>query len=103
VVPVAGRDVGTGAVQPIVTAVSRSGTHTFGKENQQHIRLLAGQGVDGDAQRGLLKEVVGRDKAGAVVYRAGVMGVVLTGGDVRSGDPIRVVRPSHGHRPLERV
>ena len=54
-------------------------------------------------RRGLLKEVVGRHKAGAVVCRAGVMGVVLTGGDVRSGDPIRVVRPPHRHRPLERV
>jgi pimeloyl-ACP methyl ester carboxylesterase len=177
----------------VVTAVSRSGTHTFSKENQQHIRLLIGQGVDGDAhsgttvkhrsrvrrdptepnlrqvhlmhaelhdhlraagfrvgpgdmgenittrgvdllglstgtrlhlgddavvevaglrnpctqideyRRGLLKEVVGRDETGAVVYKAGVMGVVLTGGDVRPGDPIRVVRPPHPHRPLERV
>ena len=177
----------------VVTAVSRNGTHAFSKENQQHIRLVAGQGVDGDAhsgttvkhrsrvrrdptqpnlrqvhlmhaelhdqlraagfgvrpgdlgenvttrgvdllglstgtllhlgddavvevtglrnpctqiddyQRGLLKEVVGRDDTGAVVYRAGVMGVVLTGGDVRPGDPIRVVRPPRQHRPLERV
>jgi MOSC domain-containing protein YiiM len=54
-------------------------------------------------RRGLLKEVVGRDETGAVVYKAGVMGVVLTGGDVRPGDPIRVVRPPHPHRPLERV
>ncbi|MGH8837997.1 MAG: hypothetical protein ACRDVO_01860, partial [Jiangellaceae bacterium] len=54
-------------------------------------------------RRGLLKEVVGRGETGAVVYKAGVMGVVLTGGDVRPGDPIRVVRPPHPHRPLERV
>ncbi|MGH8822870.1 MAG: MOSC domain-containing protein [Jiangellaceae bacterium] len=176
-----------------MTAVSRSAAHTFSKENQQHVRLLAGQGIEGDAhrgatvqhrsrvrldptrpnlrqvhlihaelhdelgiagfavgagdlgenvttrgvdllglptgtqlhlgddavvevtglrnpcrqiddhQRGLLKEVVGRDETGGVVYKAGVMAVVLTGGDVRSGDPIRVVLPPGPNRPLDRV
>ncbi|HMG31370.1 MAG TPA: alpha/beta fold hydrolase [Jiangellaceae bacterium] len=177
----------------VVTAVSRSATHTFSKRNQQRIRLLIAQGVEGDAhrgatvkhrsrvrrgattpnlrqvhlihaelhddlgavgfavgagdlgenvttrgidllglpigtrlhlgdvavvevtglrnpcsqiddfQRGLLKEVVGRDETGGIVFKAGVMGVVLTGGDVRPGDPIRVVLPRRPHRPLERV
>jgi hypothetical protein len=36
----------------VVTAVSRSATHTFTKPNQDSIRLLAGLGVDGDAHRG---------------------------------------------------
>ena len=36
----------------IVIAVSRSATHTFGKQAQAHIRLLAGLGVEGDAHLG---------------------------------------------------
>jgi MOSC domain-containing protein YiiM len=39
-------------VTPIVTAVSRSATHTFSKPNQPCIRLLAGLGVEGDAHMG---------------------------------------------------
>ena len=37
---------------PVVTAVSRSATHTFSKPNQGGIRLLAGLGVEGDAHLG---------------------------------------------------
>jgi len=36
----------------IVTAVSRSATHTFGKATQGSIRLLRGLGVEGDAHMG---------------------------------------------------
>jgi MOSC domain-containing protein YiiM len=36
----------------IITAVSRSATHTFSKPNQESIRLLAGLGVEGDAHLG---------------------------------------------------
>lgn len=52
---------------------------------------------------GLLKEVLGRDEAGEVVRRAGVMAVVLDDGEVRPGDPITVELPAEPHRPLERV
>jgi len=54
-------------------------------------------------QPGLLAAVLGRDAAGAVVYKAGVMGVVLTGGEVRPDDLIRVELPRGPHRSLERV
>ncbi|MGW0699048.1 MOSC domain-containing protein [Streptomyces sp. NPDC002867] len=54
-------------------------------------------------QDGLLKQVVGRDESGAVVRKAGIMGVVRTGGVVRPGDPIDVELPEGPHRPLERV
>ncbi|WP_173434312.1 MOSC domain-containing protein [Allosalinactinospora lopnorensis] len=37
---------------PIVSAVSRSRTHTLSKPNQDHIRLLTGLGVEGDAHMG---------------------------------------------------
>ena len=36
----------------VVTAVSRSGTHTLSKPNADGIRLLAGLGVEGDAHQG---------------------------------------------------
>ena len=38
--------------QPTVLAVSRSGSHTFSKPNAGSIRLIAGQGVEGDAHAG---------------------------------------------------
>ncbi|WP_439679843.1 MOSC domain-containing protein [Embleya sp. MST-111070] len=52
---------------------------------------------------GLLKEVVGRDEAGNLVRKAGIMGVVRAGGEIRPGDPIRVEVPAPPHRALERV
>ena len=54
-------------------------------------------------QDGLLSRVVGRDVDGAVVRRAGVMGVVRRGGQVRQGDPITVVLPDRPHVPLDPV
>ena len=177
----------------MATAVSRSAGHTFSKANQECIRLVAGQGVEGDAhsgetvkhrsrvaqnpnqpnlrqvhlihaelhdelraggfdvaagqmgenvttrgvdllglptgarlhlgeaavvevtglrnpcaqldgsQPGLMAAVLGRDAQGNLVRQAGVMGVVLTGGEVRPGDPIRVELPPPPHRPLKRV
>ncbi|MVN86069.1 MOSC domain-containing protein [Deinococcus sp. HMF7620] len=54
-------------------------------------------------QPGLLKELVGRDEAGQPVFRAGVMGVVLVGGDVQPDDPIEVTLPPQPHERLRRV
>jgi MOSC domain-containing protein YiiM len=177
----------------VVTAVSRSGKHTFSKSTQVRITLVAGLGIDGDAhegalvkhrsrlrrdpsqpnlrqvhlihaelhdelraagfmvsagdmgenvttrgidllglptgsrlhlgrdavvevtglrnpctqlddfQHGLMRAVLGRDEDGAVVRKAGVMGIVLAGGVVRPGDAIMVELPSPPHRPLEPV
>ena len=36
----------------VVTAVSKSGTHTFSKPNLESVRLLTGLGVEGDAHLG---------------------------------------------------
>jgi MOSC domain-containing protein YiiM len=58
--------------------------------------------IDG-FQRGLMKEVVGRDADGAVRFRSGIMGVVVTGGVVRPGDPVKVELPDGPHRPLDVV
>ncbi|MFE5943186.1 MOSC domain-containing protein [Streptomyces sp. NPDC056480] len=54
-------------------------------------------------RHGLLKQVLGRDENGEIVRKAGIMGVVLTGGEVRPGDPIRAELPEGPHRPLEKV
>jgi len=65
------------------------------------LRNPCGQ-IDG-FRPGLLKLVVGRDEAGNLVRKAGVMGIVLAGGPVRPGDPITIELPPEPHRPLERV
>lgn len=177
----------------IVTAVSRSTTHTLVKPNEDSIRLLTGLGVEGDVHRGamvkhrsrvardasqpnlrqvhlihaelhdelreagfavsagdmgenitthgidllglpigarlylgdkavvevtglrnpcaqlnrispgLMAATLGRDEHGNLIRKAGVMGVVLAGGDVRPRDPIRVELPPQPHRPLAPV
>jgi MOSC domain-containing protein YiiM len=177
----------------VVTAVSRSATHTMAKPAQDAIRLLEGLGVEGDAhagatvkhrsrvkknpltpnlrqvhlihaelhdelkragfeliagqmgenvttrgvdllalptgtrlrlgeravieitglrnpcyqldgiQQGLMAATLDRDAAGELIRKAGVMAIVLTGGDVRPGDAIRVELPPEPHRPLEAV
>lgn len=54
-------------------------------------------------QDGLLKQVVGRDGAGNIVRKAGIMSIVREGGVVRPGDTIEAELPSGPHRPLDRV
>jgi len=54
-------------------------------------------------QPGLMAAVLGRDAQGGLILKAGIMAVVLTGGEVRPGDPIRVALPPEPHRPLARV
>ena len=177
----------------IVTAVSRSTSHTFSKPNEPMIRLVAGLGVEGDAhmgekvkhryhvlknpdapnlrqvhlmheelfdelraggfvvqhgtigenvttrgidllalpkgaqlrlgaeavievtglrnpcrqieafQPGLLAAVLGRNAEGHLIRKAGVMAIVIKGGDVKAGDMIAVELPAGEQRPLLRV
>jgi MOSC domain-containing protein YiiM len=54
-------------------------------------------------QKGLMKAVVARDANGAIVRKAGVMSIVIAGGDVRAGDLIRIMLPAGPHRPLDVV
>ncbi len=51
---------------------------------------------------GLMKAVLDRDEDGNLIRKAGVMSVVVTGGEVRAGDTIEVEPPSE-HVPLEPV
>lgn len=52
---------------------------------------------------GLMAAVLDRDAGGGLIRKAGVMGVVLAGGEVRPGDPVRVEVPPVPHHPLEPV
>jgi len=51
-------------------------------------------------QPGLMAATFGRDEQGNLVRKAGIMGVVTAGGEVRPGDPIRVELPPQPHSPL---
>ncbi len=177
-------------MHPVVTAVSRSATHTLTKPADDSIRLLSGLGVEGDAHQGttvkhrsrvardpsqpnlrqvhlihaelhdeleaagftlvagqmgenittrgvdllglpvgtrlrlgdtavvevtglrnpcaqldqiapgLMAATLGRDERGNLIRKAGVMSIVLTGGEVRPGDAICVELPPEPHRAL---
>ena len=52
---------------------------------------------------GLLKQVLDKGEDGALVRKAGVMGIVLAGGPIAPGDAIEVTRPAGAPQPLERV
>lgn len=54
-------------------------------------------------QPGLMAATLGRDEDGGLIRKAGVMGVVMAGGDVRPGDAVRVELPPPPHHPLEPV
>jgi len=58
--------------------------------------------IDG-LQQGLMAAVLDRDEDGNLVRKAGIMGVVITGGEMRPGDVIRVDLPMGAHVRLEPV
>jgi MOSC domain-containing protein YiiM len=52
---------------------------------------------------GLMAAVLDRDPAGRLVRRAGVMAIVLAGGEVRAGDAIRIELPPPPRAARDRV
>ncbi|CAN5558319.1 MOSC domain-containing protein [soil metagenome] len=54
-------------------------------------------------QPGLMAATLGRDEHGNLIRKAGVMGIVITGGDVRPGDPVHAELPREPHQPLKPV
>jgi MOSC domain-containing protein YiiM len=50
-----------------------------------------------------MSAVLDRDDEGNLIRKAGVMSVVLEGGDIRPGDRIDVELPDMPHRKLEAV
>ena len=51
-------------------------------------------------QPGLMAATLARDAAGNLVRKAGVMSVVIAGGEVQAGDPIGVELPEGPLEPL---
>ena len=54
-------------------------------------------------QKGVLKAVLDRDEEGNLIRKTGVMGIVLAGGAIRPGDPIKIDLPAEPHQRLEYV
>jgi MOSC domain-containing protein YiiM len=54
-------------------------------------------------QAGLMAATIDRDEHGGLIRRAGVMAIVVRGGEVRPGDAIAVELPAGPHRRLEPV
>ena len=53
-----------------------------------------------EIQPGLMAATVARDASGDLIRRAGIMSIVVVGGDVRPGDRVRVELPAQRQRPL---
>jgi MOSC domain-containing protein YiiM len=58
--------------------------------------------LDGIAP-GLMKATLTRDASGGLVRKAGIMGVVIAGGEIRPGDAIAIELPPPPHRALEPI
>jgi MOSC domain-containing protein YiiM len=54
-------------------------------------------------QSGLMYAVLDRDGQGNLIRKAGVMAIVIKGGQIRPGDPITIELPPEPHKPLEPV
>ena len=54
-------------------------------------------------QGGLMAATLGRDEHGSLIRKAGVMAIVVVGGEVHAGDPIAAELPTGTQRPLEPV
>ena len=53
--------------------------------------------------QGLMGATLDRDGEGGLVRKAGIMGVVVDGSEVRAGDVIEISLPSEPHEKLEWV
>ena len=56
-----------------------------------------------DFEKGLLSAVLGRDNNGKLIRKTGVMGIVLSSGEVRAGDEITTILPAKPHKSLAPV
>jgi MOSC domain-containing protein YiiM len=54
-------------------------------------------------QKGLMAATLDRDSDGNLIRKAGIMSIVISGGDVRPGDAIRIEMPKWPYRPLQPV
>ena len=107
----AGLDVSPGEMGENITT---RGVDLLGLPTGAHLRLgdtavievtgLRNPCVQLDGVRpGLMAATLARDGRGRLVRKAGVMGVVVAGGEVRPGDAITVEAPAGPANPLEPV
>lgn len=54
-------------------------------------------------QPGLMKAVLDRDEEGNLIRKAGIMGIVIAGGEIRTGDKIVATLPEEPFEKLDRV
>ena len=54
-------------------------------------------------QKGLLKAVIGYNFDGSIVRKAGIMGIVISGGIIKPNDQIKTTLPPKPHQKLDRV
>jgi MOSC domain-containing protein YiiM len=54
-------------------------------------------------QPGLMRATLARDEDGRLVRKAGIMAIVVAGGEVREGDPIAIELPPGPYAPLAPV
>ncbi len=54
-------------------------------------------------QKGLMAATLDKDQSGNLIRKAGVMSIVITGGEIRPGDAIAVELPTGVHAPLQPV
>ncbi|MBK7683618.1 MAG: MOSC domain-containing protein [Bacteroidetes bacterium] len=54
-------------------------------------------------KKGLMNAVLDKDDQGNLIRKAGIMGIVLQGGDVFVGDEILIQFPNHPYEKLEKV
>ena len=56
-----------------------------------------------DFQEGMLEALLDTDEGGNVIRKAGVMGIVLEGGEIHPGNSIQIELPPEPHKALEYV
>lgn len=54
-------------------------------------------------QKGLLKAVLDKDEEGNLIRKTGIMGIVIEGGEINTGDKITIELPKKPYIKLERV
>lgn len=51
-------------------------------------------------QAGLMEATIERKSDGGLIRKTGIMSVVIKGGEIKPGDPIRVEMPPEPHKPM---
>jgi len=53
-----------------------------------------------DIQAGLMEATIERNSNGGLIRKTGIMSVVIKGGEIKPGDPIRVEMPPEPYKPM---